>query len=104
MIQGNGEVFLSGQAPLLTQMIKNLPAMQETRVRSLDQEDSLKKGMATHSCLENDNLEFLPGKLHGQRSLVGYSPWGLSDMTEKLTILAGHRKGIKQLRNRNLKR
>ena len=31
--------------------------------------------------------EFLPGKSHGQRSLVGYSPWGhkKSNMTEKLT-------------------
>ena len=29
---------------------------------------------------------FLPGELHGQRSLVGYSPWGRkeSDMTEQL--------------------
>ena len=30
-------------------MIKNLPAMQETRVQSLGQEDPLEKGMATHS-------------------------------------------------------
>ena len=30
-------------------MVKNLPAVQETRVRSLDQEDPLDKGMATHS-------------------------------------------------------
>ena len=30
-------------------MAKNLPAMQETRVQCLGQEDSLKKGMATHS-------------------------------------------------------
>ena len=30
-------------------MVKNLPAMQETQVRSLGQEDSLEKGMATHS-------------------------------------------------------
>ena len=29
-------------------MVKNLPAMQETWVRSLGWEDSLKKGMATH--------------------------------------------------------
>ena len=31
---------------------------------------------------------FLPGKSHGQRSLVGYSPWGHeeSDMTEQLTL------------------
>ena len=30
-------------------MIKNLPAMQETGVQSLGQEDALQKGMATHS-------------------------------------------------------
>ena len=30
-------------------MVKNLPAKQETQVRSLGQEDSLEKGMATHS-------------------------------------------------------
>ena len=29
-------------------MVKNLPAMQETRVRSLGREDSLEKGIATH--------------------------------------------------------
>ena len=32
-------------------MVKNLPAMQETRIQSLGQEDSLDKGMATHSCV-----------------------------------------------------
>ena len=31
------------------QMVKNLPAMQETQVRSLGQEDPLEKGMATYS-------------------------------------------------------
>ena len=31
------------------QMVKNLPAMQETRIQSLDWEVSLEKGMATHS-------------------------------------------------------
>jgi len=30
-------------------MVKNLPVMQETRVQSLGWEDSLEKGMATHS-------------------------------------------------------
>ena len=30
-------------------MVKNLPAMQETRVQSLGQEDPLKEEMATHS-------------------------------------------------------
>ena len=33
----------------VAQMVKNLPAMQETPVQSLDQEDPLEKGMATHS-------------------------------------------------------
>ena len=32
-------------------MVKNMPAMQETRVQSLDQEDPLEKGMATHSSI-----------------------------------------------------
>ena len=36
---------------LVTQMVKNLPAMQETQVRSLDQEDPLEKEMATHSSI-----------------------------------------------------
>ena len=48
----------------------------------LGQEDPLEKGMATQS-----SPVFLPRKSHGQRSLVGYSPWGLreSDTTELLT-------------------
>ena len=33
----------------MAQTVKHLPAMQETQVRSLDQEDPLEKGMATHS-------------------------------------------------------
>ena len=33
----------------VAQMVKNLPAMQEIKVRSLGQEDPLDKGMATHS-------------------------------------------------------
>ena len=33
----------------MAQMVKNLPAMQETLVRSLGQEDPLEKGQATHS-------------------------------------------------------
>ena len=34
---------------LVTEMVKNLPPMQETWVRSMDQEDPLEEGMATHS-------------------------------------------------------
>ena len=36
------------RASLVAHMIKNLPAMQETQVQSLGQEDPLEKGMATH--------------------------------------------------------
>ena len=35
----------------MAQMVKNLPAMGETQVQSLGQEDSLEKGMATHSSI-----------------------------------------------------
>ena len=39
-------------ASLVVQMVKNLPAIQETQVRSLGQEgDPLEKGMATHSSI-----------------------------------------------------
>jgi len=43
------------------------------RVRSLDGEDPLEKGMATHSSI-------LAGEFHGQRSLVGYSSWGRKEL------------------------
>ena len=39
------------EASLMTQMVKNRPAIQDTRVRSLGGEDSLEKGMATHSSI-----------------------------------------------------
>ena len=38
-----------GRAFLVAQLLKNLPAMQETQVPSLGWEDPLEKGMATHS-------------------------------------------------------
>ena len=36
---------------LVVQMVKNLPAMQETQVHSLGREDPLEKGIATHSSI-----------------------------------------------------
>ena len=67
-------------ASLVVQMVKNLPAMQESWVQSLGRKEPLEKGMATTPV-------FWPGKYHGQRSLVGCSPWGRkeSDMTERMT-------------------
>ena len=48
---------------LVAQLVKNLPAMQETWVQSLGWEDPLEKGKATPV--------FWPGEFHGL-----YSPWG----------------------------
>ena len=55
-------------ACLVAQMAKNLSATQETQVQSLGWEDPLEQGMAS-------TLIFLPGEFHGQKNLVGYSPW-----------------------------
>ena len=43
--------LVCGGASLVTHMIKNLPAMQETWVLSLGQVDLLEKGMAIHSSI-----------------------------------------------------
>ena len=65
----------------VSQMVKNLPAIQNTSVQSTGQKHPLEKAMATHYPL--------PGEFHGQRSLAGYSPWGHEevDTTEQLTFL-----------------
>ena len=44
-------VYTHIHASLVAQMVKNLPAMQEIQVRSLDWEDPLEKGMAIHSSI-----------------------------------------------------
>ena len=90
-------------ASLIAQVVKNLPAMQETSVQFLGWEDPLEKGQATHSSIlglplvknapalqetwvrslgwENPwrrerlpTPAFWPGEFHGQRNLAGYSP------------------------------
>ena len=67
-------------ASLIAQMVKNLPAMQETHVWFLGREDPLEKRWLP-------TPEILPGEFHGQRNLVGYNLWGCKelDMTEWLT-------------------
>ena len=69
----------------MAQTVKHLPAMRETRVQSLGQEEPLEKGMAPTPV-------FLPGESHGQRSLEGYSPWDHkeSDMIERHTHTHTH--------------
>ena len=51
-------------------MVKNLPAMQETQVPSLGQDDSLEKGIATHSCIPAWKIPWReePGRLQSMGS------------------------------------
>ena len=49
--EGIGYSLQYSWVSLVTQLVKNLPAMQETWVRSLSQEDPLEKGKATHSSI-----------------------------------------------------
>ena len=49
--KGLGYLLQDSWASLVAQMVKNLPAMQEAWVRSLDWEDPLEEGMATHSSI-----------------------------------------------------
>ena len=65
-------------ASLVAQMVKNLPAMQETCVRSLGREDPLEKGMAIHSSLAWEiPWTEEPGRLQpmGSQSQTGLSVW-----------------------------
>ena len=64
---------------LVAQKVKHLHAMWETWVQSLGWEDPPPRRHGKplqHSCLENP---------HGQRSLTGYSPWGLKDLSMTVT-------------------
>ena len=68
----------------MAQMIKNLPAKQETQVQSLGQEDSLEKEMVTHSSILAWSIPWTeePGRLQ---------PMGLPSQTR-----------LKQLSRRNI--
>ena len=60
--------FILSRTSMVAQLVKNLPAVQETRVWSLGWEDCLRRKW-------QPTPVFLPGKSRGQRSLGGYSPW-----------------------------
>ena len=57
--------YLFKDSSLIVQLVKNLPAMQETRVRSLGQENALEKQMATHSSILASRIPWTeePGRL-----------------------------------------
>ena len=68
-------VFTLYWALVVAQMVKNSPALKETWVRSLCLEDSLEKGMATHSSIRAWKIPWTeePGGLQPMRSLrVGH--------------------------------
>ena len=69
------------RAHIVAQLVKNRPAVQETRVRSLGWEDPWKRKW-------QPTPVSLPGKSHGQRSLVSCSPWRCKELgtTEQLTL------------------
>ena len=99
-MKGFSALFEINGASLATQTAHAPLAVQETQVQSLGREDPLEKGMVAHSSVLAVFLQFrrprfnpwggkipwrrewlptpafLPGEPHGQRSLVGYSPWG----------------------------
>ena len=58
---------------LVAQAIKNLPAMQETQVGTLVQQDSLEKEMATHSSI-------LTWVISWTEEPGGPSPWGCKEL------------------------
>ena len=64
----------------MAQTVKNLHAIQETQIGSLDQEDPLEKGMAIHSSI-------LAWEFHGQRRLLCTLDCKELDTTEQLTPL-----------------
>ena len=74
--EGIGYLLQYFWAFLMTQLVKNLPAMQETWIQSLGWEDPMEKGMLPTPV-------FWPGEFHGL-----YSPWGRkeSHTTEQLSL------------------
>ena len=61
--------YFTGWASLVSQTVKNPPAMYKTRF-------NLWVGKIPWRREQLPTPVFLPGKFHGQRNLAGYSPWG----------------------------
>ena len=76
-------VCFETRTSLVAQMVKRLATMRKTWVWSLGGEKPWRRKWQPTPVL-------LPGKSHGRRNLVGYSPWGCkeSDMTERLHFLS----------------
>ena len=78
--EGIGYPLQYSWASLVSQMVKKLPAIQETWVRSLGWEDPLEEGMATHSSIV------------AWRIPMGYSPWGHKESNiHMITYIYNHK-------------
>ena len=66
----------------MAQMVKNLPAMQETQVRSLSREDPLEKGMATHSNI----FAWIIPSTEEPGDLVAYTVHGVTKSRTQLSL------------------
>ena len=76
-------IGFKNQASLVAQMAENLPAMQETQVRFLVRKIPWRRE-------RQSTLVFLLREFHGQRSLVGYSPWGHKESAMTEATLHAH--------------
>ena len=58
----------------MAQIVTNLPAMQETQVQSLGQEDSLEEGIATHPNIPAWKISWTeePGGLNNNKAILNY--------------------------------
>ena len=61
-------IYVCVKSSLVAQLVKNLPAMQETHVQSLRQQDSLETGVATHSSILAWDIPWTkePGRLQSR--------------------------------------
>ena len=87
-------ILLPG-ASLVAQTVKKVPAMQETQVRSLGQEDPLKKEMATHSSIFAWRIPMDRGAWWATVNGVAKS-WTRLNKTNAFILLAGLRRGIRR--------
>ena len=71
-------------ASLVAQMVKCLPAMLETQVELLGQEDPLEKEMATHSSTLAWRIPWM------EKPGAGYSPWGRKELDTTKRLLLTH--------------
>ena len=78
-------------------MVRNLPAMQETQVRSLGHEDPLEKGMATHASILAWRIPWTekPGRLQSRGSKA--SDNSMKTQGSQINILKINIKNIKQI-------